>query len=259
MTQTLPELLAAPLDPRCCEASAHPWWFILDPRAIVARAMSVNEAINAVGRSVVTGPFFSRESASKFLKDTRYNFGKDAVVWCSSGCFSEDYVALLEMAASERFLAHRDEAMKALFVSRAASPNTEALPQVKITLPPVVPPPLPSPIMVSTECIFRAAFEAIEAKVHDNARTKGWWEEDRNEAELIALEHAELSEALEALRHGNGPSEHIPEFSGVEEELADVIIRIMDHASAKGHRVAEAIIAKMAFNSTRPYKHGKKF
>ncbi len=70
--------------------------------------------------------------------------------------------------------------------------------------------------------------------------------------------HSELSEALEALRHGNGPSDHIPEFSGVEEELADVIIRICDVAQERGWRVAEAIIAKMAFNATRPHRHGNK-
>ena len=47
----------------------------------------------------------------------------------------------------------------------------------------------------------------------------------------------ELSEALEGLRHGNPPSDHIPQFSSVEEEFADVIIRIMDHARARGFRV----------------------
>lgn len=105
---------------------------------------------------------------------------------------------------------------------------------------------------------FTEAFNRLADQVHANARAKGWHKEDRNEGELIALEHAELSEALEGLRHGNPPSEHIPEFSAVEEELADVVIRIMDHAKAKGHRVAEAIIAKVAFNTTRPHMHGGK-
>lgn len=105
---------------------------------------------------------------------------------------------------------------------------------------------------------FIEQFETVQTKVHNTAISKGWWETPRGEAECIALMHSELSEALEAVRHGNGPSDHIPEFNGAEEEYADVIIRIMDFAKYKGYRVAEAIIAKMEFNSTRAYRHGGK-
>lgn len=105
---------------------------------------------------------------------------------------------------------------------------------------------------------FAAAFHELARSVHRMAVDKGWWDGDRNEGELIALMHAELSEALEGLRAGNPPSDHIPEFSAVEEEFADVIIRIMDHAAARGYRVGEALEAKLAFNATRPRKHGGK-
>ena len=72
--------------------------------------------------------------------------------------------------------------------------------------------------------------------------------------------HSELSEALQALRNGNPPDDHIPEFTGVEAELADVIIRIMDVAAAMDYRIAEALIAKFEYNKKRSYKHGgKKF
>lgn len=253
MTQTLSEILAAPLDPNRCESSSYPWWFILDPKALTARAMSAESAINAIGMSAVTGPFFSRESAAGYLAATRYNFGKDAIVWCASGCFSKGYADLLELA--------RHSAKVADLLKRKGWVINGILGGEPVQLPHataesyVEPEP---PAMPHLGESFTAYFKMIQAQVHDNAVDKGWWEESRNEAELVALEHAELSEALEAMRHGNPPSEHIPEFSGVEEELADVIIRIMDHAAAKGHRVAEAIVAKMAFNTTRPHRHGGK-
>ena len=79
-----------------------------------------------------------------------------------------------------------------------------------------------------------------------------------NFGEKLALVHAELSEALEYYRKGNGPSDHIPEFSGIEEEFADVIIRLMNMAKGRNLRVAEAVVAKNEFNRARPFKHGGK-
>jgi len=78
-----------------------------------------------------------------------------------------------------------------------------------------------------------------------------------NDGEKIALIHSELSEGFEGVRHGNGPSDHIPEFSMLEEEMADAVIRILDYSGAKELRLGEAILAKMTFNATRAYKHGK--
>lgn len=105
---------------------------------------------------------------------------------------------------------------------------------------------------------FVNSISYLAEEIHNTAKSKGWWEGDRNNGELICLMHSELSEGLEALRHGNPPSDHIPNFSGVEEELADVIIRILDMSSARGYRIGDAIIAKLAFNNKRSYKHGGK-
>jgi NTP pyrophosphatase (non-canonical NTP hydrolase) len=97
----------------------------------------------------------------------------------------------------------------------------------------------------------------IAERIYDGNVTRGFWSQPLDDGTRLMLMVTELAEALEAIRHGNPPSDHIPDFSGLEEELADCVIRILDMAQGQGLRVAEAIVAKMEFNETRAYKHGK--
>jgi len=101
----------------------------------------------------------------------------------------------------------------------------------------------------------------LATEIHQHAVDKGFWKdkEGRNKGMMIALMHSELSGALEALRHDNSPSEHIPEFTGVEEEMADVVIRVMDFCHGFGYNLTGAIREKMKFNAGREHMHGKKF
>lgn len=95
---------------------------------------------------------------------------------------------------------------------------------------------------------------------HSTAQKHGWWDEPRNDGEVIALMHSELSEMLEVLRKDEGQmSKKLPQFTALEEETADLLIRVADYAYKKGMRLTEAIIAKNIYNVNRPYKHGKKF
>ena len=105
---------------------------------------------------------------------------------------------------------------------------------------------------------FIQAFNALAADIHATAREKGWWDRERNDGEMFALMHSELSEGLEGLRHGNPPDDKVPQFTSVEAELADVIIRIMDTSAARGWKVAEALVEKAEMNKTRERMHGGK-
>ena len=106
---------------------------------------------------------------------------------------------------------------------------------------------------------FEGWFNDMQEKVHRNAIAKGFWDDPVNVGEKLALIHSEISEALEAYRRGNPPDDKLPQYGSATVELADAVIRIMDLAGGMEINLAGAIMAKVEYNKSRPYKHGKEF
>ena len=95
----------------------------------------------------------------------------------------------------------------------------------------------------------------LAKEIHTGTKAKGFYDKPVSFYRAIALMHSELSEALEADRN------EIPEGDKgcVSEELADVIIRVLDTAEYMGIDMEAAIAKKMVYNETRGHMHGKRY
>lgn len=88
----------------------------------------------------------------------------------------------------------------------------------------------------------------------------GWNHLDRTFGDGIALIHSEASEALEAYREigldsrtrEDGKPDDVPS------EFADILIRLLDECRRHGVDLEDEYERKMAYNRTRPYRHGGK-
>lgn len=121
--------------------------------------------------------------------------------------------------------------------------------------------------------------EQLIQESHQVARSKGFWDKDRNIGELLMLITSELAEGLEADRKSRwlSPSaspektmdivgeavfkgafeEHIKDT--FEDEMADVAIRLFDLCGGLGIDLATHIELKMRYNATRDRLNGKNY
>jgi NTP pyrophosphatase (non-canonical NTP hydrolase) len=95
---------------------------------------------------------------------------------------------------------------------------------------------------------------AANAGFHDTARRT-------TPLERLALIASEVGEAISAYQRNGKPSGFYTEVDGkpegIDVELADVVIRILDYAEEEGIDLGAVLVHKMAYNARRPYRHGK--
>lgn len=116
---------------------------------------------------------------------------------------------------------------------------------------------------------FLLGYNRVQKEVHQVAKDHGWWDDPKTPLECVCLMHSELSEAAEAVRDAkysldDGLTElkacekkGLENITNLEEELADVVIRIMDYCGWNEFNLATTILKKMEYNKSRPYKHGR--
>jgi NTP pyrophosphatase (non-canonical NTP hydrolase) len=97
----------------------------------------------------------------------------------------------------------------------------------------------------------------LAAEIIEINTANGWnctkpeeWKDTYKVPAILALVHTEVSEAVEAFRHDDKEN--------FIEELADVIIRVLDCAGGLGMDIDAAICAKLEKNKTRGFRHGGK-
>lgn len=108
--------------------------------------------------------------------------------------------------------------------------------------------------------------EVVE-QAYELAQRKGWGDPPPTFGEAMALGMSEFAEALDAYRE-NGledmtarlelVTQERPKPEGVGSELADVLIRLGHYCKLFGIDLQAEYDRKMAYNETRPRRHGDK-
>jgi NTP pyrophosphatase (non-canonical NTP hydrolase) len=109
---------------------------------------------------------------------------------------------------------------------------------------------------------------------YHNASAKGFHDDDeklqmREKLGAWCMNlHSEVSELWEAFRAGKAFADcdkaekmrelGLPVLTCIEEELADIVIRVFDTAEALGIDIEKAVSVKHEYNTTRSIRHGGK-
>lgn len=104
----------------------------------------------------------------------------------------------------------------------------------------------------------------MTAEVVANNKAKGWHDNPPSLPEAMMMLVTEAAEAVEVWRvHGTAdPTRWEPGCPGKPEglgsELADIFIRLLDDCYLFGIDLEAEFARKMAYNRTRPFRHGGK-
>lgn len=111
--------------------------------------------------------------------------------------------------------------------------------------------------------------ETLAGHVYAVAKTSGFHSKKKpNVGNFVANLHSEVSEFWEAYRKNqvddlcdkSAKCEQMGfgTLTNGEEELADILIRVLDTARTLGIDIGRAVRIKDAYNQTRPFRHGGK-
>jgi NTP pyrophosphatase (non-canonical NTP hydrolase) len=120
------------------------------------------------------------------------------------------------------------------------------------------------------EVALRGVLTSVTAEITANCKAKGWHNNPPDFLGRMALLHSEISEAVEAWRINGLKDMTLPggldtcqgcadcQPEGVGSEYADILIRLLDNCYLDGIDLTAEVRRKLAFNRSRPYRHGGK-